>query len=80
MWDAEFEELLRNHLPYLPADESLTENTSLRDFGLDSMATVELLAQVESTYDVRFAEDDLTLETFATPGVLWKSLSAMRSS
>jgi hypothetical protein len=40
---------------------------------------VELLATLESGYDVRFRDDALTMETFATPGVLWGVLSSMLS-
>jgi acyl carrier protein len=76
MWDNQFEELLRRYLPYLPAGEKLAENSALRDFGLDSLAMVELLSALEGTYDIRFADDALTLETFETAGTLWRTLSA----
>ncbi|RZS32711.1 acyl carrier protein [Herbihabitans rhizosphaerae] len=75
MWDQQFEELLRQYLPFLPADEQLTEGTPLRDFGLDSLGMVELLAALEGTYDVRFTDDALSIETFESPGVLWKQLA-----
>ncbi|GAA3166242.1 hypothetical protein GCM10010466_66270 [Planomonospora alba] len=78
MWDQQFEEILRPHLPFLPADEKLDPDTGLRDFGLDSLGMVELLATLESVYDVRFRDDALTLDTFATPGLLWSALSAVR--
>ncbi|WP_447002572.1 phosphopantetheine-binding protein [Saccharothrix isguenensis] len=77
MWDERFEELLRAQLPFLSPTEPLAVDASLRDLGLDSMATVELLAAVESTYDVRFLDDALNLSTFATPGTLWATLSSM---
>ncbi|WP_394296736.1 acyl carrier protein [Nocardiopsis gilva] len=44
------------------------------------MGTVELLAQLEAAYDVRFVDEALTMETFASPGVLWKTLQEMSSS
>jgi nodulation protein F len=77
--DAKFESTLRNFLPFLDAGEALTPDMSLRDLGLDSMGVVELLATLESGYDVRFRDDALTMETFATPGVLWGVLSSMLS-
>lgn len=77
MWDQQFEELLRSYLPFLAADESLDDDTGLRDLGLDSLGTVELLAAIEARYDVRFMDEALSLETFATPGVLWAALSGM---
>jgi len=77
MWDEQFEELLRRYLPFLPADEALEKDTGLRDHGLDSLGTVELLASLEGTYGVRFVDDALSMDTFNTPGVLWATLSAM---
>ncbi|MEY9891979.1 acyl carrier protein [Catenulispora sp. MAP5-51] len=78
MWDERFEESVRRYLPYLPADEELAADTPLRDFGLDSLATVELLSALEASYDVRFQDEALSLATFETPEVLWKTLSRIR--
>jgi acyl carrier protein len=74
MLDERFEELQRAQLPFLSPSEPLAVDASLRDLGLDSMATVELLAAVENTYDVRFLDEALNLSTFATPGTLWAAL------
>lgn len=79
MWDDKFEEVLRRHLPHLPADEELEADMRLRDLGLDSVAMVELLSTVEGLYQVRFADDALTPETFETPGTLWRTLDASRA-
>ena len=78
MWDERFEESVRRYLPYLPADEELAADTPLRDFGLDSLATVELLSALEASYEVRFQDEALSLATFETPEVLWKTLSRIR--
>ncbi|MFD6040226.1 acyl carrier protein [Streptomyces koyangensis] len=80
MWDESFEQLIRKHVSLLEADDALTADTNLRDFGLDSMGVVELLSALERTYEVRFVDDALRIDNFATPGVLWDTLSAMRSS
>jgi acyl carrier protein len=77
MWDERFENLLRDHLPFLSQEEVLTPDTGLRDLGLDSMGTVELLSVLENAYDVRFVDEALTAETFETPSRLWSALSAM---
>jgi nodulation protein F len=77
-WDGKFEGFLRQFLPFLNAGDSLTEHASLRDLGLDSMGTVELLAVLENGYRVRFRDEALTMTNFATPGVLWTTLSAIR--
>ncbi len=77
MWDEKFEELVSSFLPFLPRGGKLTDDTSLRDFGLDSMGSVELMTALENTYDVRFIDDAVSLDTFATPGVLWAELSKL---
>lgn len=76
-FDVKFESTLRTFLPFLDVTEALTPEMSLRDLGLDSMGMVELLADLESGYDVRFRDEALTMETFATPGVLWGVLTSM---
>ncbi|MCT2585121.1 phosphopantetheine-binding protein [Actinophytocola gossypii] len=80
MWDDQFEALLRQYLPFIEADEKLASDSPLRDFGLDSLGTVELLAALESTYDVRFTDDALALESFETPAVLWSTLASVRTA
>ncbi|MFG1949343.1 acyl carrier protein [Nonomuraea sp. NPDC048826] len=77
MWDGRFEGLLRQHLPFLPTGAEIPPDLSLRDYGLDSVGTVELLAMLEDAYQVRFADDSLKLERFATPGVLWETLDGL---
>jgi len=75
MWDDQFEKIIRVHLPFLAPDEQLATDSDLRDLGLDSLGTVELLASLERGYDVRFVDQMLSLESFATPAVLWNTLS-----
>ncbi|MGK4580170.1 phosphopantetheine-binding protein [Kitasatospora sp. HPMI-4] len=77
MWDEKFERILRGFLPFLPPGEQLESDTQLRELGLDSLGTIELLGNLENAYDVRFLDDALTLETFETPGVLWKTLAGL---
>jgi acyl carrier protein len=77
MWDEQFEDILRQYLPFLCASEELTADTGLRDLGLDSMGIIEMLAALESAYEVRFLDEALTAGTFATPGALWTTLSEM---
>ncbi|MFK4106530.1 acyl carrier protein [Streptomyces sp. NPDC019531] len=77
MWDKQFAEILRKHLPFLPAIEDLLPGSDLRDLGLDSLGTVDLLASLESVYGVRFVNDELTLENFSTPETIWSALSRL---
>ncbi|MEV8416179.1 phosphopantetheine-binding protein [Streptomyces niveus] len=78
MWDESFEQLLRKQIPLLEPDEELTAELSLRDCGLDSMGMVSLMSSMEDAYGVRFVDDALNMDNFATPGALWKTLDAMR--
>jgi acyl carrier protein len=77
MWDQRFEELLRQYLPFTTPDEELGPHSDLRDLGLDSLGMVELLAALEGTYGMRFRDEALTLDSFKTPEVLWRTVSEM---
>ncbi|MBT2546209.1 acyl carrier protein [Streptomyces sp. ISL-44] len=79
-WDGAFEAVVRPFLPYLSPDAKLTGDAELRDLGLDSMGTVELLAALEGAYDVRFLDDALKLENFASPDILWNTLITQTES
>ncbi|MFI9024302.1 phosphopantetheine-binding protein [Streptomyces sp. NPDC053560] len=79
-WDDQFEELVRGFLPFMDAAESLTEDLNMREAGLDSLGAVELLAALEDLYQVRFVDDALTMDTFATPGVLWGTVSKLSTA
>ncbi|WP_405902750.1 acyl carrier protein [Streptomyces sp. NBC_00656] len=78
MWDEQFDILLRKQLSFLSPDEPITGNMRLREFGLDSLGMIELLAGLEAAYDVRFRDEALSLEIFETPDVLWNSLQRLR--
>ncbi|WP_328663574.1 phosphopantetheine-binding protein [Streptomyces sp. NBC_00328] len=76
-WGPDFEAVLRGFLPFLGEDEPLTPQTDLRDTGLDSLGTVELLGKLEAQYEVRFVDEALSRETFATPGTLWAAVARL---
>jgi acyl carrier protein len=80
VWNDRFEQLLRGYLPYLSPDEPLVADLELRDYGLDSLASVELLSAIEAEFGVRIADDDLSLDTFQTPTVLWQAVSTVLPS
>lgn len=80
MWNDHFENILRGYLPFLDDREPLTEDLSLREFGLDSLGTVELLGSLENTFNVRFTDDALTAASFQTPATLWTVLNDISPS
>jgi acyl carrier protein len=77
-WDATFEKMLRQALHLLPSGEGLRPDLNTATFGLDSLAVVELLINIEAAYDISIPEDLLQLSSFATPGALWKLISDVR--
>ena len=76
-WPDRFEKVLRAHVPDLTDDVPLDVSTNLPDLGLDSLATVALLVELEETFDVTLPDDDLSADTFATPGNLWSVLDRL---
>jgi acyl carrier protein len=78
-WDPQFEEVVCSALRLLAPGDRLAPDTCLSAAGLDSMATIDTLMQLEEIYDVSFPDDTLTGETFATPQSLWTVLSELRA-
>jgi acyl carrier protein len=70
-WPAEFEELVRGHLPGLRYGEPLTAELVLADHGLDSLRRVSLLVALEDGFEVTFPDELLAGNTFHTTGSLW---------
>ena len=77
MWSEPFERAVRGHLHYLPRDVALEPDAPLRDLGLDSLGAVDLLADLEAGFGVRFTDEALDLDTFSTAGTLWTTLSSL---
>jgi len=71
-----FEQLLKPHLPFA-VDASLEWDDDLAALGLDSMSIVQLLADIEDTYDIELPDDILNEATFATAGSLWQVLAGL---
>jgi acyl carrier protein len=72
----EFEETLRQHLPYADAGE-LAADDELTALGLESMSIMQLLAGLEDLYDIEIPDEILNEETFATVGSLWGAMSSL---
>lgn len=70
-----FIDLLYQQLKVDPATE-ITTDTNLRDLGMDSMRSIELLFTIEDTYGITLPDNELTDTTFGTPGRLWQAVSA----
>lgn len=80
MIDQRFIAIVRRHLHLLVPEEEFAPDTPLRELGLDSMATVRLVIELESELGVTLPESSLTAETFADTASLWSAVSmSMRS-
>lgn len=69
-WDESFEKLIRKAVPLL-GDEPLERETELRNYGLDSMASVQLLLETEEQYGISVPDELMEPSMFETPGNLW---------
>lgn len=58
-------EVLTRHLRRVPPDGDWSAAT-LADLGLDSMTAIEVVLDIEETFDTHFPEELLVRETFAT--------------
>jgi acyl carrier protein len=66
---------------YLQVDMgSNTQNMSLKDLGLDSLASIDLLLELEDEFDVVFPDELLTEKTFENANTLWKIVHELKES
>ncbi|MFJ1618550.1 phosphopantetheine-binding protein [Streptomyces sp. NPDC088251] len=79
-WDPPFEALLRSALTLLEPHDSLDPDLGMAKWGLDSLATVELMLNVEDTYGICIPDELVGPELFATPQILWNAVSSLRAA
>jgi diaminopimelate decarboxylase/acyl carrier protein len=72
-WDDRYEKVLLGVLPRL-TNAGMDPETNLRAFGLDSMATVEILVRLEEAYGIHMPDELLEPDTFRTPAKLWTAV------
>jgi acyl carrier protein len=76
--DSRFVELLTPFLKFL-GNRPVTADSPLRELGLDSMKSIDLLFAIEDGLGVSLPDEDLNDTTFATAGSLWRAVEAARS-
>lgn len=69
-FSAKFRSVLRRHLRFLEQGAELTPEMALGALGLDSMAAVNLLGDLEEAFGVQIPDDLLSAEVFETVGSL----------
>lgn len=75
--DERFEEILElaKKIISLTVDESeINENTELVEVGMDSIAFITLIAEIEDYYEVEFPEENLIIENSSTIAKLINTL------
>ncbi len=60
----EIADIVRPHLKFLPAGEPLDPMRDLGEAGLDSMASIDLLLDLERAFSLTISDDDLTENSF----------------
>jgi len=60
------QEILRPRLRFLKADDAVPMDEDLGKLGLDSMASIDLLMDIESQLGVQIPDAMMTVDTFAT--------------
>ena len=63
---AKLQEILRPKLRFLPRNADLPMDADLSKLGLDSMASIDLLMDIEAQLGVKIPDELLTVDTFNT--------------
>jgi len=58
------EAVVRPHLKFLNAADALSPRQDLGEAGLDSMASIDLLLDLENHFGISISDDDLTENSF----------------
>jgi len=77
MIEQRFLSILRRHLPLVAPAEDLAFDAPLRELGLDSMATVRLVIDLETELGVILPDTSLTTETFVDAASVWDAVRKM---
>ena len=75
---AEIEAVVRPHLKFLEEGQSLPPDQNLGESGLDSMASIDLLLDLEETFDLSIPDDLLTEDSFSSVQEIAKMLEEAR--
>lgn len=79
-WPRNFENTLRAYLPFLADGAALEPGLALTDLGLDSVATVSLLLNLEQEFGVEIPDQMLVASNFSTPAGIWGMLATLNAA
>jgi acyl carrier protein len=79
-WPAQFETVIRSHLPDPPPLGKMSPDLDLPAAGIDSLKTIGLMVELEECFGFEFPDELLSTDTFSTPRILWTSISGLLPS
>lgn len=77
---AEIEAIVRPHLKFLDEADALEPDRDLGEAGLDSMASIDLLLDIEDRFGIAIPDDLLTEDSFTSLAEIGKLLEAAREA
>lgn len=77
-WDDRYEALLRAYGDLLDEGDAIDADTNLQSIGLDSLTLVQLVVELEESFEVTLPDEAFTIETFETAGSLWAAIDEAR--
>lgn len=78
MIDERLVELVKKYLKFSGENSVLGKDDNLKDLGLDSISSIQLLIEIEDTYDITISDDHLTDDTFSSLATLWNVIEEIR--
>lgn len=76
---SELDRVVRPHLKRLEPGVILSPDASLGDLGLDSMASIDLLLDLEETFGISINDEELTERSFESLGEIARLVESSRS-
>ena len=69
--------ILRQHIRFVNQEQTIPMDTELEKLGLDSMSAIDLLLNLEQTFEVVFPDEMITAETFRTATTLQEAVKSL---
>lgn len=77
MIEEKFIDLVKKYLKFWDKNKEIDVDENLKDLGLDSISSIQLLIEIEDTYDIIMSDEHLTDDTFSTISCLWKEVESI---
>jgi acyl carrier protein len=79
-WPDRFEQILLPYVTDPDHGDALDADIPLAALGIDSMAVVGLMIELEAEFGFSFSEESVNPQTFYSPGSLWSVVSRFATS